>query len=187
MKKVFLTGMISLYPVPVVLVTCKKPDDKPNIITLAWAGVVCSSPLMAGISIQPPRYSYDIVESTGEFTINIPAASMVREVDLCGTKSGRDIDKFQLCGFTPLKGEKISAPLIKECPVNLECIVKESILLGSHKLFIGEVAARHIDEDKCDEKGRLIVEKLAPLSFIAPGYYAVSPQMLGYYGYSKQE
>lgn len=158
-----------LFPIPAVMVSCALPEQKPNIITIAWVGTVCSEPPMVSISIQPRRYSHSIVWQSREFVVNIPSADQVEAVDYCGLVSGRDEDKFTNCGLTPLPGEKVAAPLIKECPVNLECKVKHILNLGSHDLFIGEIVSIHHDESVM-ERGRINLEKVNPLAF-APGQY----------------
>ncbi|MEI9479234.1 MAG: flavin reductase family protein, partial [Deltaproteobacteria bacterium] len=135
-----------LFPTPVVLVTCVDEEGKPNIITLAWAGVVNTDPPMIGISIRPHRYSHACVKRTREFVVNLPSEEMVRKVDACGVISGRDVNKFATMGWTPVPAEKVKAPLIDECSVQLECQVKEILSLGTHDLFIGQVVAVHVKE-----------------------------------------
>jgi flavin reductase (DIM6/NTAB) family NADH-FMN oxidoreductase RutF len=152
-----------MYPLPVVLVSCEGSVG-PNIITLAWAGVLCSDPVMVGLGIRPERYSYDIIKESGEFVINMPKASQVELVDHCGIVSGRDHDKFQECGFTPIRGKKVKGPLIQECPVNLECKVHEVIPLGSHHLFIGEVVLVHYSKEYVIN-GRFDLDMAEPLAY----------------------
>ncbi len=169
-----------IYPTPCVLVTCGR--DNPNIITIAWCGVVCSKPPQIGISVRPQRHSYKIIMEEGAFGVNIPKASMAREVDICGTVSGRNQDKFKLCNFSVFKGEETGVPLIKECPINIECKVKHSIELGVHTLFIGEVEEVYIDE-KLSES----VEALDPLAYIpVTGEYVNIKEVIGSYGFSKR-
>lgn len=134
-----------LYPLPPVLVSCAY-GDRTNIITLAWAGVACSEPPIISLGIRPERYSYDIIKQSGEFVVNIPRASQVELVDFCGNVSGREVDKFARCGFTALPGSSVAAPLLAECPVNLECRVVQVLPLGSHDLFLGEVVSVHYAE-----------------------------------------
>ncbi len=115
-----------LFPTPVVLVTSQSGDSKPNIITIAWTGVVNSKPPMISVAIQPSRYSHGLILSSGEFGVNIPTRNLLRAVDYCGTVSGRNVDKLKVTGFTRMPAEKIKAPLIQECPVNLEYILKHT-------------------------------------------------------------
>jgi len=175
-----------LYPVPVVLVTSVDEDGKPNIITIAWAGTVCSIPPMVGISIRPSRYSHQLISSSREFVVNMPTADQLRAVDYCGMVSGRDVDKFKATGFTPIPGTRIKTPLIKECPVNMECQVKHIISLGAHDLFVAEIVANHIDEEALDAKGQLDIERVKPLAYNGVQKYLTVDREIGTYGMSKQ-
>ena len=128
-----------LYPVPAVMVSCGLPDEKPNIITIAWAGTVCSSPAMVSISVRKERYSHHILKESGEFVINLVTKDLVRAADYCGVRSGRDVDKFAEMHLTPFPSRTIATPGIAESPVNIECKVTEIKELGSHDLFLAEV------------------------------------------------
>jgi flavin reductase (DIM6/NTAB) family NADH-FMN oxidoreductase RutF len=175
-----------LFPTPVVLVTCIDEMGKPNIITLAWAGVVNSEPPMLGISIRPNRYSYGCVKETREFVVNIPTEEMLRGVDICGLLSGRTKKKFDLTGWKPVPAEKVKPPLIDECPVQMECRVKEVIPLGSHDLFIGEIVALHVREEFQKENGELDIKKCLPLVYCPGGreYWNLGAT-IGRYGFTK--
>src|SRR4030067_1612679 len=151
------------FSTPVVLVTCTDGNGRPNIITLAWAGVVNSGPPMVGISIRPERYSHDCIKGAMEFVVNLPSEEMVKGVDACGMVSGRETDKFSLTGWKTVPAEKGKAPLIDECPVQMECKVKQIISLGSHDLFLGEIIALHVKEEVQKEKGRIDILKALPL------------------------
>ena len=175
-----------MMPLPAVLLSCQRSGQKPNIITLSWCGVVCSEPPMIGVGIMTSRFSYDIIKDAGEFVINIPTEDQVRHTDFCGHVSGRDEDKFEKCGFTPKKGSEVSAPIIKECPVNIECRTVQSILLGSHELFIGEIVAIHAEEGCIDEKGYVDIEKVKPFVYVpmAKKYVGGIDKILGLGGFS---
>ncbi len=175
-----------LIPTPVVLVTAQGLEGPPNIITLAWAGVVNSEPPMLGIGVRSNRHSYRLLMETREFCVNIPHAGMVRAVDVCGVVSGKDTDKFALTGLTPEKASKIKPPLILECPINIECRLRHTLDLGSHTLFIGEILTVHRDEAILDEKGKITLDKFAPLAY-CPGVhdYRAVGEKLGWYGFSK--
>lgn len=173
-----------LYPVPVVLVTCQRPDDTPNIITLAWVGTVCSEPPMVSISIRPERFSHGIIKETGEFVINVPTTEIVRKVDLCGVVSGKDGDKFEKAQLTPEPASKVAAPLIKECPVCLECVVEQTLTLGTHDVFIAEIVAVQYDESVLDEQGRPDFSLAKPFAF-AVGEYREIAGNIGSYGFSE--
>jgi flavin reductase (DIM6/NTAB) family NADH-FMN oxidoreductase RutF len=186
MSKVNLKPTTAMFPLPVMLITCVDASGKPNIITLAWVGIVNSDPPMVSISIRPGRYSHGLVKGSHEFVVNIPSEKMIGKVDLCGVVSGRDVDKFSETGLTPIKAQEVSPPLIEECPVNLECKVKRIIPLGSHDLFLGEIVAIHIDDTVLKEKGRVDIGKALPITY-CPGsheYWSLG-KMLGWYGFTK--
>ena len=172
-----------LYPVPAVMVSCGRPSEKPNIITVAWTGTVCSSPAMVSVSIRPERYSYDIIKETGEFVINLTTEKLVRATDYCGVRSGRDVDKFQEMHLTAGKSSKVSAPFIEESPVNLECQVREILPLGTHHMFVAEVVAVDVDERYLNEKGKFELNKAGLMVYSHGEYYALGKK-LGTFGYS---
>ena len=184
MKKRNLKGSVVLNPVPVVLVTCKNLEGKDNVFTVAWVGTVCSKPPMLSISIRPERLSYDYIKETMEFTINLPTKKQTKEVDFCGVRSGRQIDKIKESSFTLQEGEKVKSSYIKECPVNIECKVKDIIKLGSHDMFIAEVLYSHIDEDLFDEKDKIHFEKANLISYSHGEYFSLSKEAIRKFGYS---
>jgi len=175
-----------LIPTPVVLVTTQGKSTLPNIITLAWVGVVNSSPPMIGIGIRPERYSYGLLRETGEFCVNIPHSGIIHEVDVCGMVSGKKVDKFNLTGLVSQEASKITPPLIQQCPVNLECRLVNALDLGSHTLFIGEVLVVHRDEEILNEKGEILLSKFTPIAY-CPGVhdYRALGEKLGWYGFTK--
>lgn len=172
-----------LNPVPVVMVSCIDKEGKPNIITLAWAGTVNSDPPMVSISVRKQRYSYDLIKETGEFVINLPTVKLAFATDYCGVKSGKDTDKFQAMGLTTQQASKVNVPLIKECPINLECIVKQVIELGSHDMFLAEVVATNVEESLLDEKGKLDLRRADLICYSHGEYYPLA-KPLGFFGYS---
>ena len=135
-----------LYPLPVVMVSCNRKGEKPNIVTVAWTGTICSDPAMVSISVRPERYSHDIIEETGEFVINLVTKDLTYATDYCGVRSGRDVDKFKEMNLTPLPSKMIDAVGIEESPVNIECKVVEVKKLGSHDMFIAEVVNVTVDD-----------------------------------------
>ena len=159
-----------MYPNPAVMVSCSN-GKKDNIITLAWVGTVCSDPPMVSISIRPSRYSHDIISSSKEFVINIPDEEMVEYCDFCGTNSGKNIDKFDELGLTKEKGSIVNSPIIKECPINIECRVKEIIPLGTHDMFIGEVVNVNADEEIIYSDGEIDYERISMLSYLMNNYF----------------
>ncbi len=173
-----------LAPVPAVMVSCGGKDGyEPNIITLAWAGTVCSEPPMLSISIRPERYSYEIISKTREFVVNVTTAALAKATDMCGVKSGRDVDKFAMTGLTKLKSNVVSAPGIVESPVNIECRVKSTHKLGSHVLFLAEIVSVQVSEELMDKKGKLRLEHADLLAY-AHGEYFVLGRRLGFFGFS---
>lgn len=175
----------ALFPCPVVLVTAVDSEGNPNIITLAWAGTVCSDPPMVGLGIRPYRYSYDLIEKSGEFVVNLPTVSILREVDFCGMVSGKEVDKFSQTGLTPEPAERVKSPLIRECPVNIECVLRRKIPLGVHHLFLGEIVSVHVDQGVLDENGKLDFSKAAPFVYNQGEYWSLSKK-LGVYGFSRK-
>jgi len=175
-----------LFPTPVVLVTSVNEAGKPNVITLAWVGVINSEPPMVGISIRPERYSYACIKGLREFVVNLPSEKIVRKVDACGVLSGKETDKFSSTGLNPVPAEKVKPPLINECPVQLECQVKQIIPLGSHDLFLGQIVALHVKEEVQKEKGRIDISKALPFVY-CPGaheYWNLG-KCIGHYGFTK--
>ena len=175
-----------LCPVPVVLVsTINKATQVPNIITIAWCGVVCSDPAMISVSIRPSRYSHQLIKETGDFVVNIPTAPILKKVDLCGIRSGRNTDKFKACSLTPVPSKKILSPMIKECPVNIECRLKDVISLGVHDMFIGEVQLIHIDDKVLMPGGGIDYIKASPFVFNQGEYWDLGKR-IGHYGFSAE-
>lgn len=172
-----------LNPVPIVMVTCMGDEGKPNIITLAWAGTINSEPPMLSISVRKERYSYAFIRDKGEFVVNLPTEKLAFATDLCGVRSGRDTDKFKLTGLTPEKASAVDAPVIKECPVALECVVKNRLELGTHDMFIASIVAVDVDESLIDGKGKLHLEKAGLICYSHGNYWTLG-KSLGFYGYS---
>lgn len=176
--------MIGLYNLPVVLVTCLDKDNPPNIIPLGWAGGVCSDPPLVALGIRPRRYSYNLIKKSGEFVINIPCVDIARKVDACGFCSGRDTDKFRRFNLTPVAASIVSPPLIKECPVNLECKLRHFLSLGSHCLFIGEIVAVQADQEFILADGEIDYSRLKPL-YLRHDDYCGPSEPVGFYGFSR--
>lgn len=182
MQRLEFSPSEALYPVPVALVSCMDAD-RANIITIAWCGVVCSKPPMLSISIRPSRYSNKIIRASGEFVLNIPTQKLLKEVDLCGIVSGRDEDKFSLCGFTKIKASAVKAPMIKECPVNIECKVKNTLSLGAHDMFLGEIIKVHREASILDKEGNVNYSEAAPIVYNQGEYWSLGKK-IGRYGFS---
>jgi flavin reductase (DIM6/NTAB) family NADH-FMN oxidoreductase RutF len=176
-----------LYPTPLALVSCGDQPKNHNIITIAWAGTICSEPPMAYISVRPSRYSHELIKKTGEFVINLPNVKLARATDYCGVKSGREVNKFSQLKLTPLQANQVKAPLIDECPLNIECRVTEIKSLGSHDMFMAQVLAIHADEKYLDKKTGALDLKAADLICYSHGKYYSLGKQLGFFGYSIQK
>ena len=175
-----------LYPLPAIIITCADEEGRANAMTAAWAGTICSDPVMVSVSIRKERFSHDIIERTGEFVINLTTEDMAFVTDYVGVRSGRDIDKFSLEGnrkLTKTPSEYVKAPGIAESPVSLECKVKDRIELGTHDMFIAEVLSTDIDEKYLDESGRFDLSKAKLLAYNHGEYYGLG-RYLGKFGYS---
>lgn len=177
MGKVSLTPATALFPAPAVLVTVGDAAGKSNVVTLAWAGVVNSQPPMVGISIRPGRYSAELLKEIGEFVVNVPDQRLLWAVDRCGMVSGRDMDKWDASTLTPVPAEKVRPPLVSQCPINMECVVRQVIPLGSHDLYLGEVVALHVDESALDENGRIDGKRLSPIAYVAAEYWSLRERL----------
>ena len=172
-----------LNPVPAVMVSCGTEDEH-NIITVAWTGIVNSEPPMTYVSVRKQRHSHDMIAKNGEFVINMTTEKLAFATDYCGVRSGRDVDKFKEQNLTPVKGEKVSCPVIKESPVNLECKVVEVHEYGSHDMFVAEIVNVQVDEDLMDENGRIRLDQAGLLAYNHGEYFGLKRQPIGKFGYS---
>ena len=172
-----------LYPLPAVLVSVADSKGNTNLITVAWAGTICTNPPMLSISVRPNRFSHHMIEETGEFVVNLTTKELVYATDYCGVKSGRDVDKWKEAKLTPVASEVVKAPCIKESPVNIECRVTQVDRLGSHDLFLAEVAEVHVDEAYMDEHGAFHLSQAQPIVYCHGEYFDLG-RKLGKFGYS---
>ena len=172
-----------LYPLPVVMLSGQREGEKPNIITVAWAGTICSDPVMVSVSIRKERYSYPIIKETGEFVINLVNKDITFATDYCGVKSGRDVDKFKEMNLTPVPSAAVKCPSIGESPLSLECRVKEIKELGSHDMFIAEVVNVSVDEKYMDESGKFNLNDTDLVAY-SHGEYFTLGEYVGKFGYS---
>jgi flavin reductase (DIM6/NTAB) family NADH-FMN oxidoreductase RutF len=155
----------------------------PAVITSAWTGSVCSEPVMLSISVRPERYSYDIIRTTGQFVVNMPTVRQARAVDWCGMVSGRTYDKFEKMALHPAPALKVQCPIVRECPLNIECRVRQALELGSHTLFLADVVAVQVSSELVDGKGRLRLDKAGLLAFAHGQYFALG-RSIGRFGFS---
>ena len=172
-----------LYPVPAVLVSCQNKAGESNMLTVAWAGTICSDPAMLSISVRKSRASHAMLLESGEFVVNLPTERIVKELDKAGVISGKNKDKWDLLHFHPVKGKFIETPMISECPVNIECKITQVLELGSHDLFLAKVLAVHVESELLDSKGRLQLEKAKLLCYSHGQYYSLG-KSLGSFGFS---
>jgi len=176
-----------LNPLPICLISCQGKSSPPNLITVAALGICCFDPPMVGVAIRGNRHSHALIQESGEFVINVPNQDLVRQVDLCGSLSGKEKDKFAAAGLTPLPAAMVRAPLIAECPIHMECQVKQTLSLGTHDLFLAQVVATHMDEECLDEAGNWRGETLRPLAYhlLSREYWSLG-ERLGSHGFTKQ-
>ena len=183
-KKVDFKGSVILNPVPAVLITSRNKEGKDNVFTVAWIGTVCTKPPMLSISVRPERLSYEYIKESMEFTVNLPGKDLVKKVDFCGVRSGRTVDKIKEMGFVMKEGKEVSSPYIDDCPVSIECKVKQIIPLGTHDLFIAEVVSSHVNEDLMDEKGKIHFEWADLITYCHGEYFPMTKNAIGSFGYS---
>ena len=182
-KQIWKPGNM-IYPLPAVMVSTADKSGKANIIIVAWTGTVCTNPAMLYISVRPERYSYGLLKDSGEFVVNLTTEKLKKATDWCGVKSGRDVDKWEAMHLTQGKASKLQyAPIIEECPVNIECTVTEVKELGSHHMFLAKVEAVQVGEEYLDEKGRLQLGKAGLLAY-SHGEYLTLGKSLGTFGWS---
>ncbi|MCI8453941.1 MAG: flavin reductase family protein [Lachnospiraceae bacterium] len=181
-KRVFKPGNL-LYPVPAVLVSVADKEGNSNLFTVAWTGTVCTNPPMLSISVRPERYSYHMLQETGEFVVNLTTEALAFATDFCGVRSGRDTDKWKETGLTKGKSQKVLVPLVQESPVSLECRVTEVRELGSHHLFLAEILAVNVSETYLDANDTFRLSKARPLAYSHGRYYGLG-ECLGTFGYS---
>jgi flavin reductase (DIM6/NTAB) family NADH-FMN oxidoreductase RutF len=187
--KIIRRPSAALLPAPVVLVSVADgggpAEGKGNLLTVAWAGMVSSAPPMLSVSIRPSRYSHDLVQEAREIVVNVPRASQVEQVDLCGVLSGADVDKWSASGFTPVPASAVAAPMVAECPINIECLVRHQLSLGAHDLFIAEIVAVQYEEELLDSRGRVKVPAVDALALAETEYWSLK-EKVGTHGFSKK-
>lgn len=186
LTKEFFKGSTMLNPLPVALITSTF-EGKTNVFTVAWIGTICTHPPMLSISIRPERLSYDYIKTTKEFVVNIPGKNMSKIVDFCGVRSGRNIDKIEHFNLNLCESSNVSVPYIDECPISLECTVKDIIPLGSHDMFLANIVGVHVDNSLIDSKGKIHYEKADLISYSHGEYYPLATKSIGSFGYSVQK
>ena len=182
MSKIKLSPGTLTAPVPPTLISCGTVDS-PNAFTVAWTGIINTKPPMTYISVRPSRFSYELIKNSGEYVINLPPSTLVRTVDRCGVKSGKDIDKFKTFGLTAEKSFEVGAPSIAECPVSIECRVKEIIPLGTHDMFISDIVGISVNEELMNKNGKLCLDRAGLMAYIHGEYFTIGKK-IGSFGYS---
>ncbi len=175
-----------IYPLPAVMVSCGENLDEYNIITIAWTGTINSDPPMCYISVRPGRHSYDIIKRTGEYVINLTTEKLAKATDWCGCRSGRKYNKWEEMNLTPGQAKIVKAPIIEESPVNIECVVKDIVELGSHHMFISEVVNVSIDDTYLNENDAFSFSKAKPLVY-SHGHYFGMGDKIGKFGWSVEK
>lgn len=173
-----------IYPLPAVLVSCGATPEEYNLLTIAWTGTVCTNPPMCYISVRKERHSYDIIRRTGEFVINLTTEQIARATDWCGVKSGRDVNKWEAMGLTPMANDHVAAPIVAESPLSICCKVRQVVELGSHDMFIADVVGIEADERFIDsESGKFSLDKARPIVYSHGEYFSLG-EMIGHFGWS---
>lgn len=181
--KDYWKGGNMIYPVPAVMVSCQRPNEKPNIITVAWTGTCCTNPPMAYISVRPERYSYNIIKETKEFVINLVTKDLTFATDYCGVKSGKEHDKFKEMNLTPLPSKYVSCPSISESPLSLECKVNQILELGSHHMIIADILGVTVDKKYMDSTNKFNLNDSNLVAY-SHGQYFTLGENIGKFGYS---
>ena len=179
MKKLLGVTFRPVNPSPAALITSVDENGRPNILTLGEVfNISIRQPVIVGIAIRPATYSYSLIQKTGEFVINLTTTSIVDKVDLCGSATGRDsLDKFKEYGLTAIPATYVKPPLIKECPVNIECKVVSIQRIGDHDLILGEVMGVHADEEMLDSTGKLKLAQLDLLIYLTGSYWSLGKKI----------
>ena len=175
-------GSVITSPLPPTMVTCGTVEE-PNVFTVAWTGILNTQPPVTYISVRPERYSYELIKQSGEFVINLPTQQLIRAVDYCGVKSGRNTDKFKEMNLSAEPAEEISAPILAQSPVNIECKVRDIVELGTHHMFIADIVSLSVAKELLDNAGKLHLDKANLIAYAHGEYFALGKK-LGTFGYS---
>lgn len=177
-KKLFeQPDVYSFFPTPLALVSCVDENGKPNVLTLAWVGIICSEPPMVSIAMRRAKLSHRLIKESGEFVLNVATEDLVKQTDYVGSVSGKNVNKWETAGLTPIPASRVKAPLIAESPINMECVVRHVLNLGSHDAFLSEVVAIHVDQE-CLNDSKLDPEVMRPLVYFCRDYWALGKEKL---------
>lgn len=188
MSKRNIGAVSAVSPIPAFMATCADKEGNSNIITISYGGTINAIPPMVYMSVRPSRHSYHMLKETGEFVVNIPGENLTKETDLCGILSANKVDKWEATKLTPIPAEIVKVPMIKECPVNIECVTKHIIALGSHDIFLAEIVATHVDEEVLNDKNKIMIDRFKPFAFCynAQEYWTLG-EYIGHYGWAAKE
>lgn len=186
MAKTYWKPGTIIYPLPAVMVSCGENPEEYNIITIAWTGTINSDPPMCYISVRPGRHSYEIIKRTGEFVINLTTEKLAKATDWCGCRSGRKYNKWKEMNLTPAPAKIVKAPIIEESPVNIECVVKNIVELGSHHMFVSEVVSVSVDDEFMNEQQAFSFSKANPLVY-SHGHYFGLGKKIGKFGWTVEK
>jgi flavin reductase (DIM6/NTAB) family NADH-FMN oxidoreductase RutF len=182
MSKTELKAGTLLSPLPAVMVTCGDME-KPNVLTIAWTGIINTNPPMTYISVRPERYSYNIIKDSGKFVINLTTSKLVEAADKCGVISGKSTDKFEKCGLKIEPSPKLNIPMLCDSPISIECAVKEIKPLGSHDMFIAEIISVNVEKQYIDSKGKINLQQAGLMTYSHGEYFSLG-RKLGDFGFS---
>jgi flavin reductase (DIM6/NTAB) family NADH-FMN oxidoreductase RutF len=180
-RKHFAPGAL-LAPVPPALVTVGDFNNA-NIITIGWTGTLATQPPKTYISVRPSRYSYELLRQHSEFVINLPSVDLAKKVDYAGIYTGKKVNKWEKCGFTKQKSERVDTPTIAECPIALECRVTDVIPMGSHDVFMADIVGISCQDNILDEEGKMRFDRANLLAYAHGEYYALGG-VVGRFGFS---
>lgn len=177
--KVSIGAKPLIQPNPVFIVGSYDEKGNPNIMTVAWGGICCSRPPCAAVSLRKATHTYNNIKTGSAFSINVPSTAFVRQADYIGIYSGKNESKFESLGLTPMKCEKVDAPYVKEFPLILECELLQTVEIGLHHLFIGEIRDIKVDDSVLGKNGLPDIEKVKPFVYdhARPGYYALGESL----------
>lgn len=188
MSKKNIGAVSAVSPIPAFMATCADKEGNSNIITISYGGTINAIPPMVYISVRDSRYSYHMLKETGEFVVNIPGENLTKETDLCGILSAKKVNKWEAAKLTPVQASIVKVPMIKECPVNIECVTRHIIALGSHDIFLAEIVATHVDEEVLNDKNKIMIDKFKPFAFCynAQEYWTLN-ECIGHYGWAAKD
>lgn len=184
MAKELFKGSVLMGPLPAVLVTTVDAAGKVNVFTVGWTGIACTRPPMVTIAVRKERLSYENIQATGEFVVNLTTVEMLKMTDFCGCRSGRKVDKIKHFGLELDPGSDVNVPSLVKSPVALECKVKSVTELGTHDLFLAEIVRNKIEQNIIDKNGKFDLAKAGLLAYCHGEYFSLGRRPLATFGHS---